>query len=232
MSLVDQARPIKRRSLHDELVDRLRTLVCEGILKPGEKVPERELCERFGVSRTPLREALKVLASDGLVRLTPNRGATVARLTVEDLEDVFPVMGALEALAGELACRNITDKQITAIRKAHQAMVCCYEARNLSEYFQHNQEIHALILDAAGNKTLSAQYSSLAQRIRRARFVANMSEERWKQAVSEHEEIIAALENRDGPALARILKRHLNNKFASLRNWLISQEADSSSEDA
>ncbi|MEZ5878786.1 MAG: GntR family transcriptional regulator [Tepidamorphaceae bacterium] len=224
MSLVEQARPIERRTLHDELVERMRGLVVEGALKPGEKIPERELCERFGVSRTPLREALKVLASDGLVQLTPNRGATVARLTVEDLEDVFPVMGALEALAGELACRNITDKKIAEIKGVHRKMVVCYEARNLPEYFQLNQKIHELILEAAGNRTLSTHYSSLAQRVRRARFMANMSDERWKQAVGEHEDIIAALESRNGETLAAILKSHLQNKFNSVRKWLIAQE--------
>ncbi|MCB1482103.1 MAG: GntR family transcriptional regulator [Rhodobiaceae bacterium] len=224
MSFAEQARPIERRTLYDELVERVRGLVVEGALQPGEKIPERELCERFGVSRTPLREALKVLASDGLVQLTPNRGATVARLTVEDLEDVFPVMGALEALAGELACHNITDEQIAEIQDVHRKMVACYEARMLPEYFQLNQRIHELILEAAGNRTLSAQYSSLAQRIRRARFMANASDARWKQAVSEHEEIISALESRNGEALASILKLHLNNKFHSVRKWLISQE--------
>ncbi|MFN0263240.1 GntR family transcriptional regulator [Tepidamorphus sp. 3E244] len=226
MSLVDQARPIERRTLHDELVERVRALVVEGVLAPGEKIPERELCERFGVSRTPLREALKVLASDGLVQLTPNRGATVARLTVADLEDVFPVMGALEALAGELACQNITDAQIAHIQDVHRQMVANYEARKLPEYFELNQRIHELILDAAGNRTLSTQYSSLAQRMRRARFMANMSDARWKQAVIEHEEIMSALQSRNGEALAQILKDHLQNKFNSVRKWLVAQESE------
>ena len=97
---------IVRRSLHDELVERLQRLIIEGELTPGEKVPEKELCERYNVSRTPMREALKVLASEGLVTLTPNRGSSVTAVTVEDLEEVFPVMGALEALSGELACRK------------------------------------------------------------------------------------------------------------------------------
>jgi DNA-binding GntR family transcriptional regulator len=126
---------IVRRSLHDELVERLQRLIIEGDLTPGEKVPEKELCERFNVSRTPMREALKVLANAGLVTLTPNRGASVTEVTVEDLQEVFPVMGALEALSGELACEKISDAELTAVRKLHEDMVGHYKAgacRNIS----------------------------------------------------------------------------------------------------
>ncbi len=107
--------PISRASLHEELAVRLRKMIVEDELLPGTRIKEPELCERFAVSRTPLREAMKVLAPEGYVRLTPNRGATVAELTAEDLEEAFPVMGALEALAGELAARNATHAQIEAI---------------------------------------------------------------------------------------------------------------------
>jgi DNA-binding GntR family transcriptional regulator len=106
---------IPRRSLHDELTERLRRLITHGELSPGQKIREKALCLQFGVSRTPLREALKVLASEGIVTLRPNRGAVVSALTVEELEEVFPVMGALEALSGEIACRHITDQELEAI---------------------------------------------------------------------------------------------------------------------
>ena len=107
---------IKRPSLHEELVERLRNLVVEDALKPGEKVPEKDLCESFGVSRTPLREALKVLASEGLVVLQANRGARVAKVTLKELENTFPVIAVLEQLAGELACRNLDDAGIATRR--------------------------------------------------------------------------------------------------------------------
>ena len=110
MSMLNKVSSIKRPSLHEELTERLRDMIVEGVLVTGEKVPERELCEKFAVSRTPMREALKVLAAEGLLTLQPNRGAIVRAITLEELEEVFPLMGALEALAGELACKNITDK--------------------------------------------------------------------------------------------------------------------------
>ena len=224
MSALDRVTSIKRPSLHEELIDRLRTMIVEGVLTAGEKVPERALCEKLGVSRTPMREALKVLAADGLLTLEPNRGARVRAITLDDLEEVFPLMGALEALAGELACANITVAQMTELRKTHELMLECFHASDLSGYFRHNQRIHEIIMQAAGNATLSSMVQSLAVRVRRARYLANMSSERWQQAVAEHEEIIMALDVRDGQRLGAILKRHLANKFATVRQWLIDQE--------
>lgn len=212
--------PIIRRTLHDELLIRLRAMILDGDMAPGEKVPEKNLCERFGVSRTPLREALKVLANDGLVTLTPNRGAMIADLTLEDLEEAFPVIGALESLAGEMACANITDEEIAEIRTLHAKMVAHFEARALKPYFQINQQIHEMILAAARNQTLSSLYHALEGRIRQARYLANMSASRWEQAVREHERMIAALEVRDGTELAKILKDHLTNKFETVKDAL------------
>jgi len=215
---------ITRPSLHIELLGRLRDLIIEGVLPPGTKVPERELCERYGVSRTPMREALKVLAVDGLVWLEPNRGAWVSKITIEDLEEVFPVMGALEALSGELACEHITDDQVNAIRKLHLEMVEHYKLRDLAKYFQANQAIHEAILEAANNSELTTMYRSLAARVRRTRYLANMTDERWEKAVEEHEQILSALENRHGAELAQILRQHLKSKFETVRNWLNSDQ--------
>lgn len=224
MNLVSSAAPITRRTLHMELVDHLQEMIVEGLLPAGEKVPERALCERFGVSRTPLREALKVLAADGLVELAPNRGAWVSRITARELEDLFPVMGALEALSGELACARITDTEIAEIRRLHERMIRHYKAQDLHGYFRENQRIHEAILAAADNATLTAQYRPLASRLRRARYQANISVERWDAAVREHVEILAALERRDGSGLARLLREHLGNKCAAVLAALRSEE--------
>ncbi len=212
--------PIIRRSLHDELVERLQRLIIEGELTPGEKVPEKELCERFNVSRTPMREALKVLANAGLVTLTPNRGASVTAVTVDDLQEVFPVMGALEALSGELACEKITGQELAQVRALHEEMVGHYKAQRLPEYFKTNEAIHLAILNAARNDTLAAQHQMLSARVRRARYLANMTRERWDKAVAEHEDILAALEARDGPKLGKILEKHLKNKLETVSEWL------------
>lgn len=214
---------IPRRSLHDELTERLRALITRGDLAPGEKIPEKSLCEQFGVSRTPLREALKVLASEGIVTLKPNRGAVVSALTIEELDEVFPVMGALEALSGEIACLRITDREVQAIRKMHEAMIRHWQRDELQPYFALNQKIHEAILEATRNETLSSIYRGLSGRILSARYIANMSAARWEKAVEEHEAILDALEKRDGARLSKILKAHLANKLTTVKDWLTAQ---------
>jgi DNA-binding GntR family transcriptional regulator len=211
---------IQRRLLHDELADRLRGLITAGDLPPGGKINERELCGRFGVSRTPLRESLKVLASEGLVTLRPNRGAVVSALTLAELEEVFPIMGALEALSGEIACRHISDGEIAEIRTLHERMVEHWKRQELPPYFRLNQRIHEAILEATRNETLQTLYRSFSGRLISARYIANMSTERWAQAVAEHEGILAALAARDGATLAAILKEHLANKLETVKDWL------------
>jgi len=216
--------PISRKSLHDQVVDRLRDMIVEGDLDPNTRINEKLLCEQFGISRTPLREALKVLASEGLVELMPNRGASVASFTSADLDETFPVMGALESLSGEIACQQITDTEIAEIRALHYQMIMHYQKGELHEYFQMNKAIHEKILAAAHNATLANIYNSLAGRVSPARFRANMSKPRWAEAVEEHEKILKALEDRDGTALSHLLKAHLANKRETVREALFSKE--------
>ncbi len=209
-------RMIVRQQLHDKLLAELRDMIIRGDLKAGEKIPERRLCDMFNVSRTPLREALKVLAFEGFVKLNPNRGATIARVTYEEIAETFPIMGAVEALAGELACKRMTDAEIATVRSLHDRMVGEYQRRELQPYFSTNQQIHECIQMGARNEALYAIYRSLAGRVRCARLLANIDDDRWAAAMAEHELIIKALEARDGQALSSILKLHINNKFESL----------------
>jgi DNA-binding GntR family transcriptional regulator len=185
------------------------------------------LCTRFGVSRTPLREALKVLASDGLIRLEPNRGAWVTPVTIGEVEEVFPVLGALEALSGELACKSITEPEIAVVRRLHAQMIQSYEVRDLDTYFAINQKIHRAILLAARNDTLTTSCQALSLRMQRARYLANMTEGRWYEAVQEHEDILKFLVDRDGKSLAPTLLHHMDAKRASVVQWLTTQAAAS-----
>lgn len=201
--------PRPERPRYDDVVSGIRDMIVEGELAPGPRISERALCERFGVSRTPLREALKVLASEGLVELTPNRGARVIRMTEADARDMFEVMGTLEGLAGELAAARITAEEIAEIKALHYQMALHHARRELMPYFRLNQEIHRKIFEIGRNPTLINIYRGLAGRIRRPRYLANISPTRWAEALKEHEAILAALEARDGQALGRILKDHL-----------------------
>lgn len=222
---------IERRSLHLEIVERVRPLIVESELEPGSKVPEKALCEQFSVSRTPMREALKVLAAEGLVRLEPNRGAWVTLITVDEVNEVFPVLTVLEALSGELACEHITQSEIRHVRDLHDQMMQSYAERDLALYFNLNQQIHHAILLAAHNDTLTKSSQALSARMQRARYAANMSEGRWAEAVGEHEQIIAHLEARDAKQLGTVLSDHMRNKQASVLRWLHAEAAGQTAPD-
>jgi DNA-binding GntR family transcriptional regulator len=202
------------QSLHDETLTRLRDHIVEGNIPDGGRVPERELCGMLGISRTPLREALKVLASEGLVELLPNRGARVRQLSERDLAELFDVMGGLEGLAGRLACENITNAEITEIEQLHYEMYGFYLHRDMHGYFRVNQLIHQKIVESSRNTTLQNAYANFAGRIRRVRYSANFARkrERWGEAMREHEAILDALRRRSGNELSDILFIHLRNK--------------------
>jgi DNA-binding GntR family transcriptional regulator len=212
----------EEQSLHGEILSRLRDYIVEGNIPDGGRVPERQLCEMLGISRTPLREALKVLASEGLVELLPNRGARVRRLSEKDLGELFDVMGGLEGLAGRLACENITDEEIAEIERLHYEMYGFYLHRDMHGYFHVNQLIHQKIVEASRNTTLKATYANLAGRIRRVRYSANFARkrERWGEAMREHETILDALRRRAGDELSDILFRHLRNKRTAAVEFL------------
>src|SRR3984893_15163126 len=202
------------QSLHGETLTRLRDHIVEGIIPDGGRVPESHVCEMLGIARTPLPEALKVLASEGLVELLPNRGARVRQLSEHDLAELFDVMGGLEALAGRLACENITDAEIAEIERLHYEMYGFYLHRDMHGYFRVNQLIHQKIVEASRNATLKSTYANLAGRIRRVRYAANFARkrERWGEAMREHETILDALRRRASSELGDILFKHLRNK--------------------
>ena len=200
-------------TLHAGLLDAVRGLIDGGELLPGVRVPERALCERFNVSRTPLRECLKVLAAEGLVELQPNRGAWVATLGDEHLVHLFEVIATLEAEGGRLACARITEPALAEVTALHYRMYAHFLRGELPEYFACNQAIHAGILRAAANPVLMGTYNGLAGRITRARYLSNrIRPERWQQAMDEHGAILEALTARDGDRLGPLLARHLQGK--------------------
>ena len=190
----------------------LRALITEGTLAPGSRLNERALCDRLGVSRTPLREAFRVLASEGLIELTPNRGAQVVALSESDIRDSFELMGALEALAGELACARITLEETAQIKALTFQMLACRARRDLPSYYRLNREIHDRINAAARNRALAQSYANQNLRIQNLRFRSNFDRDKWDAAAHEHAEMVDALEARDGPRLAALLRDHLTRK--------------------
>lgn len=208
--------PIARRPLHAAAIDRLREAIVRGELAPGTRLNERVLATQLGISRTPLREAFKLLANEGLAELLPNRGAIVTPIHAERIEQTLRVMGALEALVGELVCQNASDSEIANIRALHFEMRAAHARGDLRAYFDHNQAIHLALVQATGNSVLLQTYRQLNDNVRRVRYMANLSASRWEVAVAEHEAILQALTARDGTRLKELLSSHLAQKTAAV----------------
>jgi len=191
-------------------------MIIAGELVPGSRVPEAELCTRFGISRTPLREALKVLAAEGFVELEPSRGARVVRLKTADIRAMFEVLGALESLAGQLACERMTDQEIAATRKLHDSMVEAFENQAIERYYDLNRRIHEQIISSAANTILDQVYESLSGRLQRARYIPKLTRAQWQESLEQHAAIMNALEQRDAKALAEIMRQHLQTKYEAV----------------
>ena len=203
---------IPRAALHEQVAYRLRELLVEGSIAPGAKLNERELSLQLNVSRTPLREAIKMLAAEGLVELLPNRGAVALSLSEQDVFNTFEVMAGLEGMSGELAAQRISEAQLTEIKALHFEMLAAHARRDLSAYYRINAQIHRAINTAANNAVLTATYTQVNARLQAMRFRSNQDEAKWNRAVGEHSQMIDALSKRDGAALRELLIQHLHHK--------------------
>lgn len=212
--------PERAAALHEQAAARLREMLVENRIAPGAKLNERELCEQLQVSRTPLREAFKVLAAERLIELHPNRGASVAALSARDVAQLFEVMSALEGLSGELAAQRCTDAEVAEARALHYEMLAAHARRDLPAYYRLNRAIHDLIKRCARNEVLSGTYDSINLRIQNLRFRSNFNREKWDAAVIEHQQMIEALAARDAPRLRALLERHLAHKLSTVLEGL------------
>jgi DNA-binding GntR family transcriptional regulator len=217
---------VDRRSLPASIAGQLREMIIEGLLPAGTRLNERALCEQLGVSRTPLREALRQLSAQGLVQIQPNRGARVVALSVDDIRESFQVMGALEALSGELACRHVTDAEVAEIRALTFEMQACHARHDLPSYYRLNCAIHGHINRAARNHLLSQVYDTLNLRIQNLRFRSNLNHDKWDAAMREHAQMVEALAARDGSRLAEILRAHMQRKGEAVLEGLAAAQAE------
>ncbi|MBL0919956.1 MAG: GntR family transcriptional regulator [Hydrogenophaga sp.] len=199
-------------ALHEQATARLRQMLVEGLIAPGAKLNERALCEQLKLSRTPLREAIKTLAAEGLVELVPNRGAVALQLDEAAVLDTFEVMAGLEGLSGELAAQRVTPEELAEIEAMHYEMKAAYTRRDLSTYYRLNAAIHRAINAAARNPVLAATYNQVNTRLQALRFRSNQDGEKWTRAMQEHDRMVEALKRRDGAALREELVRHLQHK--------------------
>ena len=209
---------IERPTLHDVVISRIRDMIIEGKLSTGERIHEGQLGEQLGISRTPLREAIKALASEGLVELVPRHGAIVRKLTPKDVRDMLNVLSHLESMAGPLICQNATEEDIRGIRQLHDEMLEFYKTRDNLPYFKLNQQIHSSLIALTGNESLCLVHDILQTRMKRIRYIGRRTEKTWFEAVRDHEEIMMALEARDGVRLSAALVHHLTEAWERIKD--------------
>lgn len=205
----DAAIAIRRRPLHDEATERIRDMIVEGRLSAGEWINEAELCQQLQISRTPLREALKVLAAEGLVELVPRRGAHVSQLSIRELADLFEALSGVEGLAAELAAIRMSAADLETLRQLQNGIERRHVAKDRHAYFRDNQALHEAIVRFSGNQEIVAIHARLIARVRRARYQALLSDSRWAESVEEHALILAALESRDARRAGDLIRRHV-----------------------
>jgi DNA-binding GntR family transcriptional regulator len=207
---------ITRSTLTEQIVNRLRDMIIQNQLVPGEYIRERVICSQLNVSRTPLREALHILATEGLIELIPNRGAMISLPNAEEVEDMLQVLGVLEGFAGEKACRRAKPEEIAEIKALHYEMLAAKSRGDRLEYFKLNQRIHLAIVETARSQTLKDHRNLLNARLYRIRYQSNLHNNAWQTAVEEHNEIMGALENRDAQKTAMLLKNHLSSTWKNI----------------
>jgi len=192
-----------------QIANTLRDRIIRGDLPPGERIVERSLCEMLAVSRTPLREALKLLELEGLVEISQNKGARIMSFTAEEASNLFEVIAGLESLAAEIAATRMDAAELDELDDMHARMMVHYHRQEKDPYFELNSAIHDRVVRLSRNPVLIATHASLMLRARRGRYMAIIDPRRWEESVGEHVALMAALHDRDTEAARRVWKRHL-----------------------
>ena len=206
----------RRGWLRLSAVNAIRTMILSGELPPGAPLREVALSEELGMSRTPIREAFRTLAAEGLVNLLPNRSVVVNAPDGTEAADVFTVLGALESLAGQLACRRMTDAQIEELGALQADLEAYFHKRDRLSYLEANRQIHEHLVEASQSPSLILVWRMLLPRAERARHVTTLDTVRWAEAFEEHCHIYEAVRQRDEILLRRLLQEHFANGIPGL----------------
>lgn len=198
--------------LRDVVFNTLRDAILKGELEPGERLMEVTLAQKLGVSRTPIREAIRKLELEGLVKMTPRKGAEVARITLKDLTDVLEVRRHLEELAVELSCKKATEEDIEELKQCHEVFKQKIEAEDLTEMAVADVTLHDIIYRTTGNKRLIQILNNLREQMYRYRLEYIKDEQKRKALVDEHESLLNAISARDVEAAKEAIKQHINNQ--------------------
>jgi len=207
---------IQKTTLHMQIADTLREMIMTGELKEGDKISENELCVAMEISKTPLREALRVLSVEGLISLVPNRGSFVTKPTIDEIKEMFEVMSVLEGVCARAAAHKMTAQEFSRLEKLHAALEEKFECRDQKEYIRINNHYHSFIQELAGNRTLNQIVNGLRKKILLYRFQSLNLSGRFEDSIQEHRQLLATFRERDGRKAEKIMKKHLKKQALAL----------------
>jgi len=212
-------------SLHDEVAAKLRDRIFAGALAPGSFIDEPAMCAELSISRTPLREALKVLTAEGLLRHEPRRGCFVSQITEQDLDEIFPVIALLEGRCAFEAARNATDADLAALQQLHDRLQRNAKGKRITEYYETNFAIHEAIILLANNRWLAQVIGDLRKIVKLARLQQLHAPGRLEQSLSEHMAVYAALKAHDAEGAEAAMRTHLTRQRVALRELARNQKS-------
>lgn len=207
---------IKKKTLHEEIAYNLREMIMSAELKEGDKIKEDELCALMDISKTPLREALRVLSTEGLIKLIPNRGAFVSTPTFEEIKEMFDVMSVLEGACARAAAEKVSDKDFASLKKLHNKLEENFSRRDQKEYIRINNQYHSFVQDLAGNRILNQIVNGLRQKILLYRFQSLNLPERFDQSIAEHRDLLEAFRKRNPQKAESLMRSHLRKQCDAL----------------
>ena len=208
---------LSRQRLGDQIADVLRQQILLGDLRPGRNIPERETSAALGVSRTPLREALLILEAEGLVEMAPAKSPIVAKPSLTELTHLLLVQSALEALAGECACDEITRDEFDEIASMHQTMLATSEGSDPIEFFQIDMNFHESIVASTKNLSLIKTHKQYNARLWRARFMTSRRRIAREKAMIDHGRMVEGLRNRDKDLVSSNMREHLRRAVENVK---------------
>jgi DNA-binding GntR family transcriptional regulator len=205
--------PLTPRALYQDVAERLRQQIFARELEPGSWIDEQKLAADFGISRTPLREALKVLAAEGLVTMKVRRGAYVTEMSAEDVKQVYHLLGLLESDAAGVVARRASDEQLRELRMLHDKLE--KQVRQRDAFFATNELFHIRLLQMSGNRWLEHTVHDLRKVMKLNRHHSLFRQGRITESLAEHRDVMQAIEQRDAEAAVRLMRRHFDNGLAA-----------------
>jgi len=204
--------------LAQEAAKRIREMIRKGALKKGDRILEAPMCQAMGVSRTPLREALRILSSEGLIELIPNRGAYVAQPSIKDIGEMFYVMSILEGTCARVCVEKMDDEGLRRLDDLYRKLEQHCQAEDREKYMAVNHSFHSLVQELAGNKVLSEVINALRQKILLYRYRQIYQPNRLKESMQEHRDLQQAFRERNPEAAERFMQEHLTRQFNALKS--------------